>query len=97
MRDTAQLEKPFVGGRNVTSLKGMDFRVVFSVFSEDGKRAADICVFSNGETYLDEKEWVQGMTFKNRHGGSLVGPFKSTEEAEKFIVSTDWFIGRSRR
>ncbi len=81
----------------MTSLKGLDFRIAFSVFSEDGKRAADIYEFSNGETYLDEKEWVEGTTFKNRHGGSLVGPFKATEEAEKFIVSTDWFIGRSRQ
>ena len=86
-----------VGGRDVTSLKGMDFRVAFSIFSEDGKRGADICEFSNGKTYLDEKEWVEGTTFKNRHGGSLVGPFNSTEEAEKFIVPTDWFLGRPRR
>ena len=78
----------------MTSLKGLDFRVAFSVFSEDGKRAADICEFSNGETYLDEKEWVEGTMFENRHGGRLVGPFKTAEAAEKFIVSTDWFLGR---
>jgi hypothetical protein len=73
--------------------QGLDFRVASSAFSVDGKRAADICEFSNGETYLNEKERVEGTTFENRHGGSLVGPFKSPE-AEKFIVSTEWFLGR---
>ena len=76
----------------MTSLAGLDYRVACSVYSVDGKRAADICEFSNGETYLDEKEWVEGTTFENRHGGSLVGPFSSPEEAETFIVSTAWFI-----
>jgi hypothetical protein len=77
----------------MSKLAGLDYRVAFSVCSPDGKRAADICEFSNGESYLDEKEWVEGTTFANRHGGSLVGPFKSPEEAETFIVATAWFIG----
>ena len=48
----ASLKAGIVGGHNVTSLKGLDFRVAFNVFSEDGKRAAGICEFSNCETYL---------------------------------------------
>src|SRR6185437_1127821 len=84
-----------MGSSNVTSLTGLGYRVAVSVYSEDGKRAADICEFSNGETYLDEKEWVEGTTFRNRHGGRLAGPFNSPEEAEKFIVTTEWFLGRA--
>jgi len=29
----------------------------------DGKRAAEVLEFRNGETYLDEKEWFEGTTF----------------------------------
>jgi hypothetical protein len=75
-------------------LEGQEYRAVCSLFSLDGKRAADVCVFSNGETYLDEKNWVEGSTFKNRHSGALVGPFASPEDAERFIVATLWFRGR---
>jgi len=74
-------------------LYGQSYHIRFSVFSEDGKRAADICAFANGETYLDEKEWVEGTTFRNRHAGRLVGPFASPEDAEHFIVKTAWFRG----
>ena len=49
--------------------------------------------FRNGETFLDEQEWVEGTTFKNRHSGRLVGPFASPEDAEKFILATAWFRG----
>jgi hypothetical protein len=76
------------------SLNGQEYRVAFTLYSEDGKRAAAVCEFSNGETYLDEKEWVEGTTFKNRHSGRLVGPFASPENAESFIVATAWFCGR---
>ena len=76
-------------------IAGQEYRVVFSLYSIDGKRAADVCEFRNGETYLAEKEWAEGTTFKNRHNGSMVGPFASPDEAEKFIVATDWFCGRS--
>jgi hypothetical protein len=66
---------------------------VSTLYSLDGKRAAEVLEFRNGETYLDEREWSEGTTFKNRHSGSLVGPFASPEDAEKFIVATSWFRG----
>jgi hypothetical protein len=75
-------------------LYGQEYRVVFTVYSEDGKRRADICEFSNSETYLDEKEWDADTTFKNRHSGRMVGPFPSPRDAERFIVTTAWFRGR---
>jgi hypothetical protein len=50
--------------------------------------------FQNGETYLHEKEWVEGTAFKNRHSGRLVGPFASPADPERFIVGTPWFWGR---
>jgi len=78
-----------------SSLAGQEYRVVSTLYSEDGRRAADVCEFRNGETYLAEREWVEGTIFKNRHDGRLVGPFASPEEAEKFIVATAWFCGRS--
>ena len=65
----------------------------FTLYSVDGKRAAEALEFRNGETYLDEKEWIEGATFTNRHSGSLVGPFDSPGDAEKFIVATSWFRG----
>jgi hypothetical protein len=74
-------------------IQGQEYRRAFTLHSEDGKRAADVLEFSNGETYLDEQEWVEGTTFKNRHAGRLVGPFASTADAEKFIVATAWFRG----
>ena len=73
-------------------IQGQEYRSAFKLYSEDGKRAADVLEFS-GETYLDEQEWVEGTTFKNRHAGRLVGPFASPADAENFIVATSWFRG----
>ncbi len=78
---------------NNSPLDGQEFRSAFTLYSEDGKRAADVLEFRNGEIYIDEQEWVEGTTFKNRHSGRLVGPFASPEEAERFIVMTPWFCG----
>jgi hypothetical protein len=78
---------------NRPSLQGQEYRSVSTLYSLDGKRAAEVLEFRNGETYLDEREWSEGTTFKNRHSGSLVGPFASPEDAEKFIVATSWFRG----
>ncbi len=80
-----------VTGTSKPPLKGQEYRSVFTLYSKDGRRLADVLEFQNGETYLDEREWIEGTTFKNRHGGSLVGPFASAEDAEKFIVATQWF------
>lgn len=78
-----------------SSLQGREYRSAFTLYSVDGKRAAEVLEFRNGETYLDEKEWFEGTTFKNRHSGSLVGPFASPEDARRFIVATSWFRGSS--
>lgn len=78
---------------DMSSLQGLEYRSAFTLYSVDGKRAAEGLEFRNGETYLDEQEWLEGTTFKNRHSGSLVGPFASPEDAEKFIVATSWFRG----
>jgi hypothetical protein len=78
-----------------SSLAGQEFRVACTLYSEDGKRAAELCEFRSGETYLRESEWVEGTTFKDRHSGRMVGPFASPEAAEKFIVTTAWFCGRA--
>lgn len=78
---------------NRSPLQGQEYRSAFTLYSVDGKRAAEVLEFRNGETYLDEKEWFEGTTFKNRHSGGLVGPFASPEDARKFIVATSWFRG----
>lgn len=75
------------------SLQGQEYRSAFTLYSTDGKRAADVLEFRNGGTYLDEQEWLEGTTFKNRHAGNLVGPFASPEDARDFIVVTSWFRG----
>lgn len=75
------------------SLHGQEYRTASTLYSVDGKRIAAVLEFRSGETYLDEQEWVEGTTFKNRHSGDLVGPFASPEDAEKFIAATSWFRG----
>jgi hypothetical protein len=74
-------------------IQAQECRSAFKLYSEDGKRAADVLEFRNGETFLDEQEWVEGTAFKNRHSGKLVGPFASPADAEQFIVATPWFQG----
>lgn len=74
-------------------LQGQEYRSLFKLYSKDGKRLAEVLEFESGQTYLDEQEWLAGTTFKNRHGSSLVGPFASPKDAEKFIVTTPWFRG----
>jgi len=74
-------------------LYGLEYRVVLNLYNKDAIRHAKVCEFSNGETYLDEQEWVEGTTFKNRHSGRVVGPFASPEDAEDFIIATPWFRG----
>ena len=75
------------------SLAGTQYRVACVLYSEDGKRCAEIREFSNGQTFLLESEWVEGTTFAERHSGRLVGPFRSPTHAERFIVATSWFNG----
>lgn len=75
------------------SLHGLEYQVAFSLYSEDGKREVEVREFSNGEIYVVEREWVEGTTFEDRHGGSMVGPFPSPTAAETFSVGTRWFTG----
>jgi hypothetical protein len=75
------------------SIDGTMYRVVATLFSMDGKRSAEVRKFTNGETYLLEREWVEGTIFKERHEGRMVGPFPSPMHAEQFIVTTPWFNG----
>ena len=74
-------------------LAGQAYRVAVSLFSKDGNRAAEVREFRSGEVYLLEQERVDETPFKDRHGGRLVGPFASAEEAERFIGATRWFRG----
>jgi hypothetical protein len=78
-----------------SSLYGLEYRVAFNLYSEDGKREVEVREFRNSESYLVERELVEGTTFKDRHSGKMVGPFASSEDAEKFIVATAWFVGRN--
>lgn len=80
----------------MNDLDGQEYRIAFSLYSKDGKRAAEVREFRNGETYLLEQEWVEGTMFNDRHSGRMVGPFASPEAAESFIVETSWFQGHDR-
>jgi hypothetical protein len=76
-------------------LAGQAYTLAFALYSSDGKRRAEVLEFGNGKTYLAEAELVEGTTFEPRHGGRLVGPFASPQEAEAFIVATTWFCGQA--
>lgn len=77
-------------------LHGSEYQTICTLYSPDGKRAAEVRVFANGETYLAESESAGGTTFVDRHSGSMVGPFKSPQHAERFIVGTSWFRGETK-
>lgn len=85
----SQIFKRKAGSR----LRGLNYRVAFNLYSADAKREVEVREFSNGETYLVEREWVEGTTFRDRHSGRMVGPFASPKAAENFIVATPWFCG----
>ena len=76
-------------------LYGLEYGIAFKLYGVDGKREVEVREFSNGETYLVERDSVEG-TFRDRHEGRIVGPFTSPEHAEKFIVATAWFCGREK-
>lgn len=75
-------------------IAGVEYHVTATLYSSDGKRSVEIREFSHGDTYLLESEWDK-ETFRERHDGSLVGPFVSPKRAEKFIISTNWFRGQN--
>ncbi len=67
---------------------------MFKLYSENAEREVEVRQFSNGQTYLVERDRIEGDAFEDRHTGRMVGPFASPKEAEKFIVATPWFCGR---
>ena len=69
------------------------YRVTCVLYSEDGKRAAEVREVISGRAYLHESEQVAGGHFVERHEGKLVGPFDSPSHAERFVTRTPWFIG----
>ena len=85
----------FLKAKSEASLNGQMFRVAAALYSQDGQREVEVREFRNGRTYLVERELGDSGTFVDRHSGSMVGPFKSPQTAEKFIVATDWFTGRA--
>jgi hypothetical protein len=85
----------FFARRARSRLYGLEYRVAFKLYSKDAKREVEVLEFRNGESYLVEREWVEGTKFKDRHSGKMAGPFASPAEAENFIVVTPWFIGRN--
>lgn len=81
--------------RGPAILDGTEYRTVFLIYSEDGRRAAEVREFSNGQFYVLETERNEGPKFEQRHEGQMVGPFKNPTHAERFIAATAWFRGQS--
>jgi len=75
------------------SLDGSSYRIAFSLYSEDAAREVEVREFSNGETYLVERERGADGQYVDRHSGRMVGPFASPGQAEAFIAGTPWFTG----
>lgn len=87
---------PFLGALSLFAFlarRSQQYRITSTLYSQDGKRAAEVREFRSGATYLLERERVDASTFKDRHSGRMVGPFASPVDAENFIVATTWFRG----
>jgi hypothetical protein len=85
--------RKFLRPKHQQNLTGVEYRVAFRLYSDDGKREVEVRELRNGQAYLIEREWVAGTTFKDRHQGASVGPFASPQAAEEFIIKTSWFRG----
>lgn len=70
------------------------FRSLFNLYPQNGEREVEVLERHDGKVFLIERDQVEGGAYKDRHGGAMVGPFPSAEEAEHFIIGTDWFNGR---
>jgi hypothetical protein len=56
--------------------------VVLKLCSEHAEREVEAREFSNGQTYLVERDRIEDGAFKERRPGRMVGPFDSPEAAE---------------
>jgi hypothetical protein len=81
-----------IGRKSAAPVAGDTYETVFELYSADGLRRVEVCRFAPEATYILESE-RDGGTYLPRHGGALVGPFKSARHAERFIVATAWFRG----
>ena len=87
--------KRLLGKEAKSPIAEMLYRSERTLYSLDGKRAADIMEFANGKIYIRESELAEGADFQDRHSGNVVGPFASPDDAERFIVATSWFKGEA--
>ncbi len=81
-------------GKKSDPAEGDAYRVVSLLYSEDARRCVEVRKFAAGKTYIVERERGDAGAYIDRHGGAMVGPFGSPEEAERFIVATPWFTGK---
>lgn len=70
--------------------EGDEYRIVALLYNAVGSRSAEVRLFDSGQTYIVERETIEGVLVE-RHNGAMVGPFASPQKAERFITSTDWF------
>ena len=68
-----------------------EYRVAFCLYTADGSRGIEVRVRRDGKSYLIERKWVEGTTWKDRDGREEVGPYVSPEEAEAAAIRTAWF------
>ncbi|HEY1225441.1 MAG TPA: hypothetical protein VGE54_09455 [Brevundimonas sp.] len=83
----------FLFGKKSGPAEGDAYQVTNLLYSEDAGRCVEVRKFAAGKTYIVERERGDAGAYVDRHGGALVGPFGSPEEAERFIVATPWFKG----
>lgn len=80
-------------GKKADPAEGNAYRVTNLLYSDDAKRCVEVRKFAAGQTYIVEHDRGGDGAYVDRHGGAMVGPFGSPEEAERFIVATPWFRG----
>lgn len=83
----------FLFGKKSGPAEGDAYQVTNLLYSEDAGRCVEVRKFATGMTYVVERERSDDGAYVDRHRGAMVGPFASSEEAERFIVATPWFTG----
>jgi hypothetical protein len=74
--------------------RASDYQVLFSLYTVDAKRGAEVRLQRDGIIYYAEMEWVKDTIFKVRQGGRPIGPFATAEEAEAAATNSPWFLGK---